>query len=226
MFIHDLAHQTGIAATTIRFYETKGLLPRPRRAANNYRQYTLADAERLRFVASARHLGLSLDDIAEILAARDQGIAPCQRVLDAIGQRLAEIDRRVADLLALRDSLQQLHVEGATLPLDDINGDHCVCYLLKTYRDTGQITVKRGECFDECYGRLLVSTGGWQCGVRATRLGISTSYKTSQHLPRMQPGGQSRARANGESPSGCKFAQCTRCIVLLLRHTYLPGRVF
>ena len=86
MFIHDLAQQTSIPATTIRFYETKGLLPRPRRAANNYRQYTPADAERLRFVASARHLGLSLDEIAEILAARDQGIAPCQRVLDVINQ--------------------------------------------------------------------------------------------------------------------------------------------
>ena len=149
MFIHDLAHQTGLPATTIRFYETKGLLPRPQRATNNYRQYSPGDIERLRFIASARRLGLSLDDIAEILSARDQGIAPCQRVLDVIGQRLAEIDRRVADLLALRQTLQQLHAEGAALPLDDVNGDHCVCYLLKTYRDSGQVIIQRREFFDE-----------------------------------------------------------------------------
>lgn len=149
MFIRDLAQRTGTSARTIRFYETRGLLPSPRRAANNYRQYTAADVERLRFVASARSLGLALDDIAEILAARDRGIAPCQRVLDVIEKRLAEIDRRIADLLALRESLKNLHAEGMALPLNDVNGEHCVCYLLKTYRDTGQITIQRGEFFDE-----------------------------------------------------------------------------
>jgi DNA-binding transcriptional MerR regulator len=148
MFIRDLARHTGLSATTIRFYETRGLLPSPQRAANNYRQYTPADVERLRFIASARGLGLPLDDIGEILAARDQGIAPCQRVLNVMGQRLQAIDRHIADLLNLRDSLQQLHSEGAALPLDDVNGEHCVCYLLKTYRDTGQVTIQRGQTFD------------------------------------------------------------------------------
>ncbi len=149
MFIRDLAHHTGISAHTIRFYETKGLLLAPKRAANNYRQYGHADVERIRFIASARSLGLALDDIAEILAARDQGIAPCQRVLDVIGQRLEAIDHRIADFLALRDSLKVLHSEGAALPLDDVQGEHCVCYLLKTYRETGKITIQRGEFLDD-----------------------------------------------------------------------------
>lgn len=149
MFIRELAQHTGISATTIRFYETKGLLASPQRAANNYRQYAPADIERLRFIASARSLGLALVDIAEILAARDQGVAPCQRVLDVIGRRLEAIDRRIADLLTLRDSLKQLHTQGAALPLDDVKGEHCVCYLLKTYRGTGQITIQRGEFSDE-----------------------------------------------------------------------------
>jgi len=145
MIIRELAQQTGVPAKTIRYYESIGLLPRPKRAANNYRLYTSTDAERLRFIASARALGFSLNDISEILAARDQGIAPCQRVLDAIARRLAEIDRRIVDLLALRDSLQQLEAEGSNLPLDDVRGEHCVCYLLKSYRDTGQITIQKGD---------------------------------------------------------------------------------
>ena len=143
MFIRDLAQQAGISATTIRFYETRGLLPSPVRAANNYRQYTPADVERLRFIASTRSLGLSLDDISEILTARDQGIAPCQRVLHVISQRLEAIDRRIVDLLSLRETLKQLYSEGAALPLDDVAGEHCVCYLLKAYLDTGQITIQR-----------------------------------------------------------------------------------
>lgn len=149
MVIRELAQQTGVPAKTIRYYESIGLLPRPKRAANNYRQYAPADIERLRFIASARSLGLSLDDILEILAARDKGIAPCQRVLDTIAQRLKEIDRRIADLLTLRDSLRQLHTEGAILPLDDVQGEHCICYLLKTYRDTGQVTIQKGEFFND-----------------------------------------------------------------------------
>jgi DNA-binding transcriptional MerR regulator len=148
MVIHELTQQTGVPAKTIRYYESIGLLPRPNRAENNYRQYTPADVERLRFIASARCLGLSLDDISEILAARDNGIAPCQRVLDTIAQRLNEIDRRIADLLSLRDSLKQLHSEGAVLPLDDVQGEHCICYLLKTYRDTGRVIIQKGEFFN------------------------------------------------------------------------------
>ncbi|MBI5291376.1 MAG: heavy metal-responsive transcriptional regulator [Chloroflexi bacterium] len=149
MLIHDLAKQTGVPAKTIRYYESIKLLPRPERAANNYRQYAPAEAERLRFIASARSLGFSLDDVAEILAARDKGLAPCQRVLDAVDRRLTDVDRRIADLLTLRDSLRQLRSEGAILPRDDVQGEHCVCYLLKAYRDSGHVAIQRGELFDD-----------------------------------------------------------------------------
>lgn len=149
MIIRELAAQTSVPAKTIRYYESIGLLPRPKRANNNYRQYDAEDVERLRFIASLRSLGFSLDDVAELLSARDRGIAPCQRVLDAIANRLSEIERRIADLLTLRDSLQQLHSKGTMLPLDDVRGEHCICYLLKTYRDSGQITIQKGEFFNE-----------------------------------------------------------------------------
>lgn len=143
MQIRDLAQQAGVPAKTIRYYESVGLLPPPRRTANNYRVYTAADVHRLRFIASARALGLSTADIADILAARDQGLAPCARVLDALGERLAELDRRLADMLALRETLTQIKREGAALPLDDVQGEHCVCYLVKTYRDSGQVTIQQ-----------------------------------------------------------------------------------
>ncbi|MCI0550202.1 MAG: MerR family transcriptional regulator [Anaerolineae bacterium] len=122
MLIHELTQQTGVPTKTIRYYESIGLLPSPTRAANNYRQYRSEDAERLRFIASARALDFSLADISEILASRDHGIAPCQRVLDTMTKELAGIDRRVVDLLALRDSLNQLQKEGAILPLNDVDG--------------------------------------------------------------------------------------------------------
>jgi DNA-binding transcriptional MerR regulator len=145
MRIKELANQTGVAAETIRYYEAVGLLPAPKRAANNYREYAAADVERLRFIASARNLGLSPADIAEILAARDQGIAPCERVLSALDQSLVDLDRRLADMLALRETLLSLRREGASLPLDDVQGEQCVCYLIKAYGETGQVLVQRQE---------------------------------------------------------------------------------
>ncbi len=145
MFIHELAEQTGVSAKTIRYYESIGLMPRPRRAANNYRDYTPEAAERLRFIAGARSLGFALVDIADMLAARDGGEAACRRVLKTLDQRLIEIDRRIADLVALRETLTQLRREGAALPLDDVRGEQCVCYLLKTYRESGRVIVQREE---------------------------------------------------------------------------------
>ena len=133
MLIHELAQQTGVPTKTIRYYEGVGLLPPPARQANNYRQYTEADVERLRFIASARSLGLSLDDIAKILAIRDAGIAPCDHVLARLQARLADIDRLIADMLALRGTLRELYETGATLPRDDVAFEHCVCSLIKTY---------------------------------------------------------------------------------------------
>jgi DNA-binding transcriptional MerR regulator len=143
--IKELANQTGVAAETIRYYEAVGLLPAPKRAANNYREYGVADVERLRFIASARNLGLSPVDIAEILAARDQGIAPCERVLSALDQSLVDLDRRLADMLALRETLLSLRQEGANLPLDDVQGEQCVCYLIKAFGETGHVLVQRQE---------------------------------------------------------------------------------
>src|SRR5215212_2910266 len=102
MFIHELAQATGVPAKTIRYYESMGLMPPPERADNNYRQYTPAAVERLRYIISARSLGFSLTDIGEFLAARDAGTLPCKRVLDSFDERILEIDRRIADLLALR----------------------------------------------------------------------------------------------------------------------------
>jgi DNA-binding transcriptional MerR regulator len=130
MRIHAFAQATGVPAKTIRYYESIGLLP-PQRTSNNYREYSPAEIERLRFVASARSLGLSLADIAELLAARDEGTLKCRRVLDSLDERLADVNRQIADLLALRESLDSLRREGAALPHDRLCDDRCACSLME-----------------------------------------------------------------------------------------------
>lgn len=132
MFIQELAQLAGVSAKTIRYYESIGLLPDPQRADNNYRQYMPEAVERLRFIASARSLGFNLTDIGEFLTARDAGTLPCKRVLDSFDQRISEIDRRIADLLALRETLTRVRRDGAALPPDKQCDEQCVCYLVTT----------------------------------------------------------------------------------------------
>lgn len=145
MQIRDLVRASGVPAKTIRYYESLGLLPPPERATNNYRRYHPADLERLRFIASARSLGVGLGDLAEILAARDQGIAPCDRVLGLLAERLSQLDRHIADLLALRADLHQIQAAGAELPRDDVSGERCVCSLVKAYGQGGVAVMERAE---------------------------------------------------------------------------------
>jgi MerR family transcriptional regulator, copper efflux regulator len=149
MFIRELSQQTDVPAKTIRYYESIGLMPPPGRAPNNYHQYEGADVERLRFIASARGLGFSLADIGAILAARDQGVAPCERVLSTLDRRRMEIDRRLANMLALRQTLLALHQEGAELPLNDVDGTACVCNRIRTYRQSGEVAVQPTNPADE-----------------------------------------------------------------------------
>jgi DNA-binding transcriptional MerR regulator len=143
MFIQELSRLTGVTAKAIRYYESIGLMPPPQRAGNNYRVYTPAAVERLRFIVAARALDFSLADITEFLEARDHNQLPCRRVLDSVEQRLRDLDRRMADLLALRESLTGIMDEAKNLPVDSQCNEQCVCYLLTVNRDDGHITIQK-----------------------------------------------------------------------------------
>lgn len=133
MYINQLAQHTGVPATTIRYYESIGLLPRPPRGTNNYRQYTFADAERLRLLASARSLGFTLNEIGDILTARDAGSMPCGHVFATLDRRISDVDQRIADLLHVRTTLAQIRRDGERLPHAAERGTPCVCDLLTHY---------------------------------------------------------------------------------------------
>jgi DNA-binding transcriptional MerR regulator len=130
MLIHAFAQHTGVSAKTIRYYESLGLLPPPRRAANQYRLYTEHDATLLQFIVGARSLGYPLADIARFLAVGENGSLPCQQVLTSLDARLGDIDRRRADLLAVRDTLERIRSVAAARPQPQECDDQCVCHLL------------------------------------------------------------------------------------------------
>ncbi|MEV7010758.1 heavy metal-responsive transcriptional regulator [Streptosporangium sp. NPDC051022] len=129
MRIGELATSSGVTAKTIRFYEQAGLLPEPPRTAGGYRDYTPEAIQRLSFISDAQGAGLSLAEIRSILKLRDGGQAPCGHVTKLISEHLAEIDRRMAELVATRTALSALARRAAETDPDTCTTDD-ICRIL------------------------------------------------------------------------------------------------
>lgn len=116
MRIGELARTAAVSTKTIRYYEQAGLLPEPPRTSSGYRDYDPDTAHRLEFIRTAQTAGLSLADIRDILAIRDTGQAPCDRVGELIDHHLGNVRRRIADLRAAEQGLNQLKTRASTYP--------------------------------------------------------------------------------------------------------------
>ncbi|HYO98687.1 MAG TPA: heavy metal-responsive transcriptional regulator [Pyrinomonadaceae bacterium] len=103
--IGEVAAASGIGVEALRFYERRGLLGRPARTASGYRAYDASVLERLAFIKRAQAIGFSLDEIMGILETRGRGEAPCLEVRDAARRKLAELDKRLAELRRYRNEL-------------------------------------------------------------------------------------------------------------------------
>lgn len=110
--ISQLAERSGVPASTLRFYENLGLLPAERTTAG-YRLYDDTALERLAFIASAKHLGLGLEEIRDLLGVRDQGVCAAvrERLAPLVAARIADADRRIAEVSAFTAHLARVHQE-------------------------------------------------------------------------------------------------------------------
>lgn len=106
--IGELARATGTKVETIRYYERIGLLPPPARTGGNYRAYAQPHLDRLSFIRRGRDLGFSLDEVRELLRLSDDRERPCAEVDHIARAHLAEVERKLADLAALRVELRQV----------------------------------------------------------------------------------------------------------------------
>jgi MerR family Zn(II)-responsive transcriptional regulator of zntA len=111
--IGELAGELGLNPKTIRYYEEIGLLPAPRRNAAGYRVYGASDRERLRFIARAKRIGLTLQEIGEILALRDSGDEPCAHVGELIDRKLAAVEEQLRLLEDVRLDLLTVQAKAA-----------------------------------------------------------------------------------------------------------------
>lgn len=113
--IGEAAQRLGINARTIRFYESVGLLPPPKRtehgyASSGHRLFTAEDLQRLRFIRQARLLDLSLDQIRELVEVTEEGCCGSARphLKTLVQGKLPELRRRIAELRRLERHLEVL----------------------------------------------------------------------------------------------------------------------
>jgi MerR family copper efflux transcriptional regulator len=115
MRIGELAEQAGVSTKAIRYYEQIGVLAPATRTTSGYRVYDHTALGRLGFIRAAQALGLTLGEIRQIIAFRDDGTEPCGHVTALLQRRAAELGARIAELQQLQDELQQLAERATTL---------------------------------------------------------------------------------------------------------------
>jgi MerR family copper efflux transcriptional regulator len=106
--IGQLAREAGVNSETIRFYERRGLIPKPPRPASGYRRYPPETVRRIRFIRHAKELGFSLGEISELLSLRLDPETTCIEVKRRAEDKLRDIERKIQALQGMRGVLAEL----------------------------------------------------------------------------------------------------------------------
>lgn len=108
MTISQVARMASVGVETVRFYEREGLLDQPVRPDSGYRHYSLDVVKRIQFIRRAKELGFSLKEIAELLSLRVAPGSTCADVKRQAEAKRDEIERKVEDLLRMKQALAQV----------------------------------------------------------------------------------------------------------------------
>jgi DNA-binding transcriptional MerR regulator len=128
--VGQAARRSGLTPKAIRLYEAKGLLSEAPRTESGYRTYTPDDLEVLRFVRQAKVLGLSLQEIKDIIDLQRAGSQPCGKALALLDLHIHEIDRKLRELRSLRSRLIRARDEVGDLSRS--GADAAVCRIIES----------------------------------------------------------------------------------------------
>jgi len=121
--IGQVSSQSQLPVKTIRFYEERGLIQTAKRTSGGFRLFEPTVLTRLSFIRQSQALGLSLNDIQDILGIADSGARPCQNVRHKFQEKIVEIDDRIRQLENLKRQLQVLIKEADQR--EQLDADYC-----------------------------------------------------------------------------------------------------
>ena len=106
--VSEVAQRLGLNPQTLYFYERIGLIPPPQRTAAGYRLFSEQDITRLRFITCVKALGLSLDEIKELLVLQEGKALTCKAMHYRLTAKVDQLEDQIKQLQALRDELLPL----------------------------------------------------------------------------------------------------------------------
>ena len=104
----ELAAHAGVNIQTVRFYERRGILPKPGRTSSGYRVYSGEAVRMIRFIKRAQELGFTLNEIEDLLRLRDNRRASCAEMKSAGRAKMAAVEAKIASLKAMKRALAVL----------------------------------------------------------------------------------------------------------------------
>ncbi len=104
----QLAQKTSVNVETIRFYERRKLLLKPKKSKSGYRQYSESDVVRILFIKRAKELGFTLSEISELLSLKLDSKTTCGDVKKLSENKLADVEERIRDLQRIKKKLEEL----------------------------------------------------------------------------------------------------------------------
>ena len=127
LLIGEVARRARVRKDTLRYYERLGLVEPKTRSPAGYRLFAPEVVDRLSFIKKAQAMGLTLDEIAGVINSALAGSAPCDHVRATIRIRLADVDERIANLSALRETLVGALQRPRSLRVED----GCLCGIIE-----------------------------------------------------------------------------------------------
>jgi DNA-binding transcriptional MerR regulator len=143
--IGQLAERTGFSTSALRYYEGIGLVPPASRTDAGYRLYDEGTVGRMAFIARAKQLGCSLEEITDLASIWDgDRCAPVQRRFhDLITAKIAETEQRLAELTRLADQLRSAAAQLSGDAVDGPCGDDCACVSVPARGATAAVALGR-----------------------------------------------------------------------------------
>ena len=135
MRVNQLANETGVSVDTVRYYTRIGFLKPTKNPSNGYKEYCAKEKRLIGFILSARQLGFSVSDIAEILDTANQGASPCPLSRRLIQQRLEETETRFQESTQLRQrmyaAIREWNKKQDRAPTGDM-----ICHLIEEFSES------------------------------------------------------------------------------------------
>jgi len=128
----ELANEGGVHLETVRYYERRGLLPKPPRTPAGYRTFDAQAVRRLRFIKRAQALGFSLQEVRELLSLRVDPRTSCADVRRRTEAKVADIDQKLEALRAMKRALVRLMAACAG------RGPVSTCPILESLEERGR----------------------------------------------------------------------------------------